>query len=78
MFHPSNVLDNTASIIENVYIVNTEKLRLLLKNLEKMKEKILNQSNDGWDEEKVRNLLQEFHFLGKEFENNYCVRMKKK
>lgn len=78
MFHPSNVLDSTASIMENVYIVNTEKLELLLKNLKKMKEKILNQSNDGWNEEKVRNLLQEFHFLGKEFENNYCVRMKKK
>ena len=78
MFHPSNILDNKASIIENVYIVNTKKLELLLKNLKRMKEKILNQSNNDWNEEKVRNLLQEFHFLGQEFKKNYCVRMKKK
>ena len=67
MFHPSNILDKKASVIENVYILNTKKLELLLENLKKMKEKISNQNNDEWNEEKVRNLLQEFHFLGKEF-----------
>jgi len=77
MFHPSNILDKKASVIENVYILNTKKLELLLENLKKMKEKISNQNNDEWNEEKVRNLLQEFHFLGKEFKNNYCVKMKK-
>lgn len=76
-FHPSNTLNKQASKVENVFVVNKDKLEKLKNKLQEMINEIVNNNKDELEIQEIKEILERYNFLGKKFKDNYTVELKK-
>lgn len=76
-FHPSNTLNKQASKVENIFVVNKDKLEKLKNKLQEMINEIVNNNKDELEIQEIKEILERYNFLGKKFKDNYTVELKK-